>query len=238
VKIGRNHPCPCGSGQKFKKCHGRIGREGPSATDESTNHLVARERAAERIREQQQGLGRPIISLEANDNRIVAVRNRLFWSGKWKTVPDFLEHYIATVLEAEWGKAELGKPLSDRHPIMQWYDAYSRYKQQLAANKSGVFNAEVNGVVACYLGVAYSLYLLDHNVDLQSRLIRRLKDVRQFQGAYYEILIAGILLRAGFYLTLENEEDTSVKHCEFSAVSKRTGKKFWVEAKMRAARVF
>jgi preprotein translocase subunit SecA len=21
-KIGRNDPCPCGSGQKFKKCHG------------------------------------------------------------------------------------------------------------------------------------------------------------------------------------------------------------------------
>ncbi len=20
--VGRNHPCPCGSGQKFKKCHG------------------------------------------------------------------------------------------------------------------------------------------------------------------------------------------------------------------------
>jgi len=23
-KIGRNDPCPCGSGQKFKKCHGAI----------------------------------------------------------------------------------------------------------------------------------------------------------------------------------------------------------------------
>ncbi len=22
-KVGRNDPCPCGSGQKFKKCHGR-----------------------------------------------------------------------------------------------------------------------------------------------------------------------------------------------------------------------
>ena len=25
VKVGRNDPCPCGSGQKFKKCH--AGRE-------------------------------------------------------------------------------------------------------------------------------------------------------------------------------------------------------------------
>ena len=23
-KIGRNEPCPCGSGKKYKKCHGAI----------------------------------------------------------------------------------------------------------------------------------------------------------------------------------------------------------------------
>jgi uncharacterized protein YecA (UPF0149 family) len=22
-KVGRNDPCPCGSGKKYKKCHGR-----------------------------------------------------------------------------------------------------------------------------------------------------------------------------------------------------------------------
>jgi len=27
-KIGRNAPCPCGSGLKFKKCHGRPGNSG------------------------------------------------------------------------------------------------------------------------------------------------------------------------------------------------------------------
>jgi preprotein translocase subunit SecA len=25
VKIGRNDPCPCGSGKKYKNCHGRPG---------------------------------------------------------------------------------------------------------------------------------------------------------------------------------------------------------------------
>ena len=24
-KIGRNNPCPCGSGKKYKNCHGRAG---------------------------------------------------------------------------------------------------------------------------------------------------------------------------------------------------------------------
>jgi preprotein translocase subunit SecA len=25
ANVGRNDPCPCGSGKKFKKCHGRNG---------------------------------------------------------------------------------------------------------------------------------------------------------------------------------------------------------------------
>jgi len=25
-KVGRNDPCPCGSGKKYKHCHGRFGR--------------------------------------------------------------------------------------------------------------------------------------------------------------------------------------------------------------------
>jgi preprotein translocase subunit SecA len=24
-KLGRNDPCPCGSGKKYKHCHGRFG---------------------------------------------------------------------------------------------------------------------------------------------------------------------------------------------------------------------
>ncbi|MEO7938530.1 MAG: SEC-C metal-binding domain-containing protein [Burkholderiaceae bacterium] len=29
-KVGRNEPCPCGSGKKFKHCHGGPVAEGPS----------------------------------------------------------------------------------------------------------------------------------------------------------------------------------------------------------------
>ncbi|UDL92838.1 SEC-C domain-containing protein [Mesorhizobium sp. PAMC28654] len=25
MKVGRNRPCPCGSGAKFKRCHGQFG---------------------------------------------------------------------------------------------------------------------------------------------------------------------------------------------------------------------
>ena len=31
-KVGRNDPCPCGSGKKYKKCHGAGGSPPPSET--------------------------------------------------------------------------------------------------------------------------------------------------------------------------------------------------------------
>lgn len=45
--------------------------------------------------------------------------------------------------------------------------------------------------------------------------------------------MARALINAGYELTLEDETDRLARHCEFAAVSKETGKKFWIEAKMR-----
>ena len=47
-------------------------------------------------------------------------------------------------------------------------------------------------------------------------------------------MVARVLITAGFDLTLEDEADRRSKHCEFAAVSKGTGQKFWIEAKMRS----
>ncbi len=237
MKVGRNQPCPCGSGQKYKKCHGRL-METPEAPVPAFDlaHHVARHQAEQRVREQQQGLGRPIISGKLDDHQFVAVRNKLYASKTWKTFPDFLGDYIKEVLGSDWGNAEIAKPLNDRHVIMQWYDAYCRYQQAHIKTPGEVTQFDTTGVVACYLGLAYALYLIDHNVELQERLVRRLKDPGNFQGAYYELIVASALIRAGFELTLEDETDPRAKHCEFAAVSKQSGKKYWVEAKMRAVR--
>ncbi len=35
-KVGRNEPCPCGSGKKFKHCHGQCRLSGPSAVSAAT----------------------------------------------------------------------------------------------------------------------------------------------------------------------------------------------------------
>ena len=231
-KIGRNQPCLCGSGRKFKKCCGRIVAGGSTAPQR--RQFLERHQAAEHIRQGQQGLGRPIIALKSHGHQLVAVRNTLHWSPTWKTFPDFLADYIKRVIGADWGNAEIAKPFEQRHTLMQWYDTFCRYQQATIPKPGEITEAPINGVVACYLGLAYSLYLLDHNVELQDRLVRRLKDPANFQGAYYELMVANILVRAGFTLTLQDETDGASKHCEFAAISKRTGKRYWVEAKMRS----
>lgn len=245
AELGRNEPCHCGSGKQYKNCHlmSDQGRERakhravqvrPRAAPPPLVEMMRQHELQEEIRRVQQGLGKPIISTIFKDHRMVAVGNQMFWSKDWKTFPDFLNTYVKKTLGSDWGNAEIKKPLAERHPIMQWYDAYAHYQQSTIREKGQVASARINGIVACYLGLAYSLYLIAHNVELQARLVKRLLDPAQFQGAYYELIVANTLIRAGFTLELEDETDGESKHCEFAAVSRRTGKKYWVEAKMRS----
>ena len=235
AKIGRNQLCPCGSARKYKHCCGNlVGTPRPQPASPEMIRALDAHYAKERIRQEQQGFGKPIIAARFNDHQIVAIGKTVHWSAKAKTFPDFLGEYIKRVLGSDWGNAELAKPFEQRHTLLQWYDTYCRYQAATIKTPGEVGSAVITGVVACYLGTAYSLYLLDHNVELQARLVRRLKNQQDFQGAYYELIVANALIRAGFRLTLEDETDPSAKHCEFAAVSQRTRKKYWVEAKMRA----
>lgn len=239
AKIGRNQPCPCGSGRKYKKCYlNPLGPQCKVAPATSAPPYLAaalqKHAAAERVRIAQQGLGNPIVSGKIGEYTFVASGNTLHYSRDWKTFSDFLIGYIKTTLGEAWGNAEIAKPLEERHPILQWYDFFCRYQAAHKKSKGEISSGPMTGVVYCYLGLAYSLYLLKHNAELQSRLIARLKDIKQFQGAYYELLVANCLIRAGFSLELEDEKDQETKHCEFSARSEKTGKRYWVEAKMRS----
>ncbi len=137
------------------------------------------------------------------------------------------------ILGSAWGNAEIAKPLPNRHPIVQWYNECCHHQRRYLQPPGEVNQIPMIGAVYCYLGLAYSLYLLKHNVELQDRLIKRLKDQGNFQGAYYELIVANSLIRSGFELVLEDETDNTTKHCEFAAISKKTGKRYWVEAKMR-----
>ena len=225
MKIGRNQICPkCNSGKKYKHCCGHHSRKNEKPPMNDIVKLMERHKARELLRQQQQGRGRPIIEAKLNDHQIVAVGGKIYSSENWKTFSDFLCNYIKMTIGADWGNAELKKPLEERHPILQWYDDLCALQRQYFNGDKSVQSLVLTGSAACYLGLAYNLYLLQQNVELQQIYIERLKDINNFQGAYYELIVAGCLIRAGFKLELEDETDDRFKHCEFSAVSLTTGK--------------
>lgn len=123
IKIGRNDPCPCGSGKKFKKCCEGLSNLSNKPTTFNITHDEIRKKieemqALQKQRERQQGMGRPIISLLHKGYRFVAVGSRLYYSPNWKTFHDFLLHYIKDILGSKWGNAEIAKPFEERHPIL------------------------------------------------------------------------------------------------------------------------
>lgn len=196
--------------------------------------LDAQKREEERVR--RYGHVRPLIATKHSGQTFVAVGSRLFHHPKWKTFQDFLFCYVGEVFEKDWFPSELGKPLEDRHPLMQWYDTWFKFWE---AHKGDVPLGEINKIeappaqIVALLAFAYDVYTLEHHSLLLKPLIQRLQRKDLFQGARYEAYVAAAFVRAGFTISMEDESDLTSTHCEFVATHKTTGKQYSVEAKSR-----
>jgi len=240
AKIGRNQICPlCDSGLKYKHCcgsHAHPPDAGVSPQSEDVQrHLalaVARHNAREHQRRLMQGLGRPIVSFTFHGYRFVAVGPTLFYGKTWQTFPDLLDHYLKEAMARSWGMAEQAKPAASRHPLLRWNQKVGEFqKANAATNRDGICSANATGAVRAYFGLAYDLYLCAHNAKLPDRLIRRLRNMQQFEGALYEAFVIGCFAKAGFTIEFEDEADATASHCEFTATDNATKRKFSVEAK-------
>jgi hypothetical protein len=225
-RVGRNEACPCGSGKKYKRCHGFA----PARRAEDVSELeLGRLEALERQRKQQQGLGRPILSTELNGRRFVAVGDTVYASNRWKTFHDFLMDYGRDALGKEWWREQDNKRGDERHLVVSWFHAAN---DLLTAGE--VLGRPMNAAVSAYLQFAYDLFSLKNNLKIRDRLVQRLKNDANFDGARYELYVAAAFTRAGFHIEFEDEDDPTTTHCEFSATHARTAKSFSVEAKRRA----
>lgn len=226
-KPSRNSPCPCGSGTKFKRCHGA-----PMQLDLQHITALLGHEARERQRREQQGWGKPIVSIQMDDLRVVVVGSQFHAHRRWKTFHDFLRNYPVMVLSGDWWRSEERKPVEAQHRVVAWLtlaceqaDAYVGHRMADGLPSTGALSA--------YMHFAYDLYTLKHSEQVEALLIARLKNAAGCPGATYEVRVAAWFLRAGFTLELEDESDRRSSHVEFVATHNATGKKYSVEAKRR-----
>jgi hypothetical protein len=180
------------------------------------------------------GKGRPIISTEFKDWRTVAVGKEIWFSPKDKTraFPDFLNGYLKTLLTTDWHKEQLAAPPENQHQIWKWYLSLCDYQKTLKPDADGIYRQEPTGAMLCWNRLAYDLYLVKHNAELQKTLLERLKDKTKFQAARFELCVAACMAVAGFQIRFEDETDNKRKHPEFIATHPG-GYTIAVEAKSR-----
>lgn len=194
--------------------------------------LIQRMEAQEYRRRLAQGLGRPIISFEKDGSRYIQVGNQLQCSPNWKTFPDFLFDYIKQLFTSDWGNSELKKTDENAHPLIIWFRKLGHWQREIEKNaKSDIYMYQPIGAARAYLGLAYDLYLCAHNATIQEKLMSRLRNKNQFEGAAYEAFVVGTFIKAGYSIEFEDEQDESRSHCEFTATHLVTGRNFSVEAK-------
>ena len=259
AKVGRNDPCPCGSGKKYKKCHGNpllpvasggstTGQPSPKAPfsfrelrpDEITPELKSLQAEAINSRANpafthQFGQVRPPISADYFGYKFVVAGNKVLYQPKEKAqfFTDILLTFVTNTFGKEWFDAEVAKPRGTRHPAFEARYRAMSYMNAQPHDAQGVYKATMTGPMMAYITFAYDLFTVQDNGRLDARLIERLKNCDQFQGARHELFAEATCLRAGFSIEHEDETDGLTRHAEFPATHKASGQRVSVEAKSK-----
>jgi len=233
-KIGRNDPCPCGSGLKYKRCcllKDKIKFPSSSEeflTDEDLLPIIDFQSLHHSIQ------GRPIIQTEFDGQRVRAVWNRLYFRPISETFHEFILNVLKWTLGKTWYMYEVRKPAEERHQIVKWFFSYADFIKKMSTHEhkvEGGWETIPSGDVQALLTLAYDIYSLQHANFLPRFLVERIRDSLAFQGARYEIIVSAIFARAGFKIDFLKEKRK--KHPEFIAEHSASGARIAVEAKSR-----
>ena len=145
---------------------------------------------------------------------------------------DFLSNY-QTDADPEWGNAEIPKPFADRHPVMQWYHQHCTFQAKQQRLPNSLVMIPPHAPIRAYFSLAYDLFVLNRYCGSQTKLIERIKNAKEFQGAQHELFAIATCLRAGFDIAFEDNGDVATKHAEFVGTHRATGQRITVEAKSK-----
>jgi hypothetical protein len=219
----RNEPCVCGSGKKFKKC---------CLLKEKSNDIVNQHVQVE-----------PhlyiVPSTVWQGKRIRAIWDKIFFQELNETFHEFLILVAyKDILGKEFHHKQLQLEDKEKHVTFKWWMSFcqSTHGPSKAFYKDGygmVMGRTASGNVKSLLQLAYDLFCLQAINQLPSSTIKKLIDMKQYQGTRYEVAITSIMVRAGFKVEFLDDIVKDKIHCEFIAEHKETGQKIGIEAKSR-----
>jgi hypothetical protein len=233
LKPPRNSRCPCGSGKKYKKCHGSVAAaNGTDFFDTPAGHRVL-EKAAQMMNPPPSRLvSRPQMPTVAFGQKIRAVRNVIHFRPLEETFHDFQLNLLLWTLGKNWFDEQMLKPAGDRHIILRWRDERNelleRYRDPAAPPNQPV-RAPLTGNMKALAVLADDIYQLQQALKTPRKIIERLRNMREFQGARYEILVGSLFARCGF--DIEFVDSRGRKNPEFIAT--KADERIAVEAKSR-----
>ncbi len=215
-------PCHCGSGVRYDECHYRRDK----AAQGAIKVFQKKEKAREIFISEHGHIRRPQL-LKSGDRHIVAIGNQLFRQinpGPYNFVNAVID-YALHVFGDDFLETEENKPFEDRHPAIQWLHASGDHHNKTLAREDAKPKDFQFGIGAAWTRLAYDLYTIRDNADLQKIMRKRILNIDTFQAARHELWVAALFVAAGFEINFENEADNSKRHPEFIAVEKGTGMK-------------
>jgi len=174
----------------------------------------------------------PPVNAVVKGQRLVASYNRIIAIPEDATYHDFLGSYIKHALGEQWWAEQANLPQDKAHQLIHWQRKVRNF-QLSHSSSTGINSAPGKGVVGHYFRLAFDLHTLHHQGLVQERLIGRLRNRGNFQGARYETAVCAAFVRAGFKVELQDESTSPHKVCELVAIHKPTGISYSVEAKSR-----
>jgi len=244
VPPGRNDPCHCGSGKKYKKCHLDIDRDARRAIVEALPILQAKHQQAQdydrRLREEFGVHVHFVSPVPWQGGKVWAIGSRVYPGRRaTETFHDFILHVLRETLGKQWHDEQAALPADQRHFVMKCFEQLAVFQREHAnpeeLAQQGQASAEMNGWVQYLISLAWDITSLIHAGEPPEELFDRLRDRDAYQGARYELAIAAIFARLNCSIRWLDADPTltKVKHVEFEATHRPSLETFAVEAKSR-----
>jgi hypothetical protein len=177
-------------------------------------------------------VSRPQMQTVAFGQKLRAVGNSLHYRPLEETFHDFQLNLLLWTLGKNWFDEQMRKPPGERHLILRWREERNEVLEKHrdpAAPPNQPIRAQFTGNMKALQVLADDIYQLQHALKTPRKIVERLRNMRQFQGARYEVLVASLFARCGF--EIEFVDDRAKKNPEFFAI--KTGERIAVEAKSR-----